>query len=333
MKKINFRIIAFILFAAIISSCGKEGPVGPSGANGANGATGAAGAVGPAGPSGTNGANGSVIYSGTIVPDASVGAIGDFYINLATGRLYGPKTTSGWGTGVSLKGPAGAAGTNGTNGVAGSQIYSGSGAPDASLGVDGDYYLDNTAYQLYGPKTDSGWGTPISLQGPEGNANVKTDEFSIGGSDWLYFDHYEFEYANGGNAQYTTRYYVRLNNTITQDVLDNGMVLVYFTASPSDHPDQWELLPYHFETFVGYTYNFVYVTSPGQVELEFYFSSEQASPTPDLGSYNDAERKFKVITVTGQTGTFMLAHHVNLNNYQEVSKVTGVWLKDKQNQK
>jgi hypothetical protein len=74
--------------------------------------------------------------------------------------LYGPKTSSGWGSGIAITGSPGAAG---------SQIYSGSGAPPATLGNNGDYYLDSTSYNLYGPKTASGWGTAIDLKG---TANV-----------------------------------------------------------------------------------------------------------------------------------------------------------------
>ena len=44
-------------------------------------------------------------------PAAGAGAVGDFYIDITSKLLYGPKTAAGWGTGVSLIGPMGAAGT------------------------------------------------------------------------------------------------------------------------------------------------------------------------------------------------------------------------------
>lgn len=53
-------------------------------------------------------------------------------------------------------------------GPPGSQILSSSGAPGIELGVIGDYYLDKTTNNLYGPKTqESGWGTPIGLGSAE----------------------------------------------------------------------------------------------------------------------------------------------------------------------
>src|SRR5258705_12187898 len=115
MKKFIYLFLILSLMV-LFTSCGKDGAVGPQGSTGPAGAT---AAVGPAGPAGTNGQNGSIIYSGTIVPAGTTGAVGDFYINLTTGLLYGPKTATGWGTGFSLKGATGA------TGAAGSKIYSG----------------------------------------------------------------------------------------------------------------------------------------------------------------------------------------------------------------
>ena len=56
----------------------------------------------------------------------------------------------------------------GTPGPAGTQILSGQGAPAASLGSTGDFYLDLAAYRLYGPKTSAGWGTGVALTGASG---------------------------------------------------------------------------------------------------------------------------------------------------------------------
>jgi len=148
MKSLYYLLFAFIVL--ITASCGKDGAQGPAGPTGA---------TGPTGPQGPPGTNGTIIYSGTAVPTTAVGVVGDFYINLATGIFYGPKTASGWGTGISLVGPKGAAGTNGT------VIYSGNGVPSASIGVVGDFYIDLSNGVLYGPKTATGWATGISLVG------------------------------------------------------------------------------------------------------------------------------------------------------------------------
>ena len=79
-----------------------------------------------------------------------MGSVGDYYLRLPVYDFYGPKTAEGWGTPVSLKGaPAG---------QSGSKIYSGSGAPAADKGIEGDWYIDTVNKRLYGPKTATGWG-------------------------------------------------------------------------------------------------------------------------------------------------------------------------------
>ncbi len=47
-------------------------------------------------------------------------------------------------------------------------IMSGKGAPSASLGLAGDFYIDTVSMNFYGPKTSSKWPTPLSLKGPAG---------------------------------------------------------------------------------------------------------------------------------------------------------------------
>jgi hypothetical protein len=76
------------------------------------------------------------------------------------------------------QGPAGAAGVNGadgTDGIDGADglsVLSGAGAPDAGLGVDGEFYIDTVATAIYGPKTAGAWGSPTSLIGADGAPGV-----------------------------------------------------------------------------------------------------------------------------------------------------------------
>ena len=58
----------------------------------------------------------------------------------------------------------------------GNLIHSGTGAPDASLGSIGDYYLDLSTSNLYGAKTAQGWGNPISLRGLQGEKGEKGEK-------------------------------------------------------------------------------------------------------------------------------------------------------------
>lgn len=52
--------------------------------------------------SGPQGPRGSMVLSGAGNPSPTIGLIGDQYINTDNGYLFGPKSASGWGTGVPL---------------------------------------------------------------------------------------------------------------------------------------------------------------------------------------------------------------------------------------
>ena len=77
------------------------------------------------------------------------------------------------------KGDAGPKGQDGQNG---STILSGNGTPATAAGKNGDFYLDLSIMQLYGPKSDAGWGSGTTLKG---NANVNIDTFTIAKTAWM----------------------------------------------------------------------------------------------------------------------------------------------------
>jgi len=52
-------------------------------------------------------------------------------------------------------------------------ILSGKDAPASSLGTNGDFYIDNTSLNFYGPKAKNKWPQPLSLKGPAGPAGAE----------------------------------------------------------------------------------------------------------------------------------------------------------------
>ena len=69
---------------------------------------GAAGATGAAGPSGPTGSAGNTIVNGSGIPSNTIGNNGDFYIDTAGTKIYGPKANGAWpSTGTSLVGQGG----------------------------------------------------------------------------------------------------------------------------------------------------------------------------------------------------------------------------------
>ena len=202
------------LIALFIIGC-KKGDTGPAGPQGPQGKP---GVVGPAG------ANGTIIYSGTTTPAPSLGDVGDYYLDLSTDVLYGPKGASGWGTGFPMKGDTGATGQTGPAGTPGTKIYAGTGAPDSTLGVVGDYYVDTVAHTFYGPKLGAGWGLPIMLQGaagpagPAGTANVQYTPWFAPVNSW------HFWIETGDIYTWFTDQKVP---ALTIDIMESGTILVY----------------------------------------------------------------------------------------------------------
>ncbi len=98
-NRINRRLLD-----AIAGTTGTPGPVGPAGAIGPQGpagiSTGIVGPIGPAGVAGPSGATGpagpqtGALFGGFGPPFDSTGSNGDFYINISSLILYGPRLVS-----------------------------------------------------------------------------------------------------------------------------------------------------------------------------------------------------------------------------------------------
>jgi hypothetical protein len=76
---------------------------------------------------------------------------------------YALYAANGGSTGA--QGPVGPAGNNGLDGKT---VLNGNTNPSASIGTNGDFYINTTANSLFGPKTNDIWGNGVSLVGSQG---------------------------------------------------------------------------------------------------------------------------------------------------------------------
>ena len=67
-------------------------------------------------------------------------------------------------------------GTSGPQGGRGTGILNGTTAPNNTIGIVGDFFLNTTNMNLYGPKTESGWGSPTDLVGSQELAYMHIQE-------------------------------------------------------------------------------------------------------------------------------------------------------------
>jgi hypothetical protein len=67
-----------------------------------------------------------------------------------------------------VQGAQGATGPTGPMGANGRTILSGSGSPSSNTGANGDFYIDDEAWAIYGPKSSGAWPSSVTLIGPQG---------------------------------------------------------------------------------------------------------------------------------------------------------------------
>jgi len=115
----------------------------------------------------------NTILSGDGVPAKTLGINGDFYIDIKTMNIYGPKKNNSWPLPVSMRGPqgpTGATGADGKNGSAGS-VSAGTAGPAGPQGPAGPA----------GPKGETG---ATGAQGPKGDAGTVPAIQSVNLMQW-----------------------------------------------------------------------------------------------------------------------------------------------------
>lgn len=134
----------------------QRGDPGPEGMRGERGQRGEQGRSGRNGV-GIDGRPGDPGNDGIGIDSAVVNSTGELLIGLTDGNLLRLGKVVGPPGRTGDPGPAGLPGDSGADGKT---ILSGQGAPGDSLGSQGDFYLDllSPTVDLYGPKTEGGWG-------------------------------------------------------------------------------------------------------------------------------------------------------------------------------
>lgn len=135
-----------------------------------------------------------------------------------------------------IPGPAGNAGTVGKEGPAGKEgnaLLSGKGSPDGKTGNTGDYYLDKNSGNFYGPKTEKGWGTPVTFGDKEGSiilSGNNTPDAAIGSVGDFYLDtiHYLLYGPKTDNSKWGTGF-------LLQGSGPNAGVMAYSIDSPYNY--------------------------------------------------------------------------------------------------
>ncbi len=138
-------------------------------------ATGPQGPQGTAGINGTDGTNGNTLLSGTTDPSNSIGNNGDYYINLSTYALFGPKASGAWETGVSLIGDTGPVGPQGATGATGPQGPTGAAGANGAVGAAGATGLQGPSGAMGETGATGATGLGVVAGGTAGQVLSKID--------------------------------------------------------------------------------------------------------------------------------------------------------------
>ena len=204
MRKNKLLLIIIALSVTTMGACKKSTTPGPQGPKGDTGATGSIGVTGPAGPQGATGPAGANGVTGATGPAGATGATGPAGATGATG----PAGANG------ATGPTGPAGPQGATGPAGANGATGATGPAGPTGATGPA----------GANGATGATGPAGKDGKDGNANVQSFLLT--------------------NKSVTLTGFTTLSvPAITDDIVNQGLVLVYFRVSGSN--TGYYALPYN----------------------------------------------------------------------------------------
>jgi hypothetical protein len=140
----------------------------------------------------------NTVLNGEGVPAKTLGINGDFYIDIKTMNMYGPKKNNSWPLPVSMRGPqgpTGAAGSDGKNGSAGSvsagtagtpgpQGPAGPAGPKGETGATGPQGAAGSNTGTAGPAGPKGDTGATGAQGPKGDAGSVPSIQSVNLTQW-----------------------------------------------------------------------------------------------------------------------------------------------------
>jgi hypothetical protein len=258
---------------------------------------------------------------------SSGGSAGDLYLDQTGASLYVLQST-GWTNVATLKGPAGAAGSAGATGPAGSAgaagadghtWYTGTTAPAAALGSNGDFYLNTTSAEVYA-KSSGAWTLSVSLRGQNGSNGTNGNSWlsgsgmpgaALGNAGDLYLDSLNaIVYSKTGATTWVSLFsfplaraqlvYARFEEYLSPNSLcygDGVFVLVGLAEngiSTSKDGAVWSKslpMPWPPNAVAFGNHTFVVVTSLGTI----HYSSNPAESWQTAG-YSSGERSLNAVT-------------------------------------
>ena len=153
----------------------------------------------------------SVVSAAVISGDLIIGLSDGSMINC--GRVQGP---------IGLTGDQGPMGATGRSGTDGNTIHTVQGTPDTTVGKDGDFAINVSVWEIYGPRAGGAWGTGTPLRGNARNGGSENRNNIFGNNSQ----------SEGGNGKVYNTSNLRLAGTgrVTGpggNIIPEGLNLTY----------------------------------------------------------------------------------------------------------
>lgn len=173
---------------------------------------------------------------------------------------------------------------------------------------------------VVGAAACNGEDGPAGPEGPPGNANVGSGTATLASADWLWNSQWSLESAAGSTTSWFSRYVDIPDALITQDIVDDGAVLVYF--KPVEGQTFWTPLPFAFVAFGSqYYHQFHYRYDVGNIRLHYFWTPNGGGTVPSgLSTYAIPDHTFRWVVIAGFTATAMRRDNVPLHDYEAVMR-------------
>lgn len=222
------------------------------------------------------------------------------------------------------QGPQGERGERGEQGPRGEQGAQGEQGPRGERGPQGP----QGPLGQQGPQGEQG---PQGPQGPQGDPGADGIIQIISKTITLT----NADYANGTYGVMTTTGNLQMNSilakvatiddpAITQDVMDNGMVLVYMRVPVNSQFNQsmWTGLPFHYQGLEGAVtvyhrnYNFGYYLN--KLSIAYYFSRNYEGNIPVVYNVTVPTQTYRYLIISGQIAGRLASARIDLSNIDAV---------------
>lgn len=162
--------------------------------------------------------------------------------------------------------------------------------------------------------------TLIACEKGDADPDTKSGSASITNKDWKFPGNWKVQLA--ANSMHITSRYVDIPSTlITDDIMKNGTVMVYFNAGADE---AFTPMPYVFQG-INVDYHLSYEYKKGNIRLHFFFTGNpNTTSIPDVGNSVIKDYTFKYVVLPAATGTKLKNDEIIPGNYARVSDYVAV---------